>query len=167
MFPTRLSYKSAARATASTTARRLQLASSTGKSSGPCYLSKMNNKLWWLRNTGITSSDPEWSFSRLICHFSISDMRPFTGIGDQSSAVSPVWTEVTPPRHAGRCRCRAGRVSGSQPCWLPLHCLSPGFPLGSGCSNTNQTPFPPTVSFCLLHAELTQQLPRTAVPGFV
>lgn len=74
------------RAATSTTVSRLQLTSSTSKSFGSCYLSKMNNKLWQPKNTGMTSSDTKWPFSRLLCHLCISDTGPFAEIWDQGGA---------------------------------------------------------------------------------
>lgn len=147
MLPTKPSYKSAARATTSTTASRLQLASSTPKSSGPCYLSKTNNKPWWLTNTGIKSSDPKWPFSRLICHFCISDTRPlefvgipFVGMGDQADAQL-VWRELRWHLPDVLDEAAAEQEDGLR---APSHAdrparLSPGLPPVHGCSNTNQT----------------------------
>lgn len=77
--------------------------------------------------------------------------------------VRPMRAEVTSAWHDGRGHCRAGfgvPVTPTAPA-----CLSPGFPPIRGCSNTNQTQFPPMVSLCLLHAELLQQLPGTVIPG--
>lgn len=155
MLPTRLSYKSAARATTSTTVSRLQLTSSTSKSSGPCYFSKTNNKLWWLRNTGITSSDPKWPFLRLICHLCISDTRPFVGMRDQGGA------QLVPRWHLPG-YCRAERSLGSQPCQLYLHASFLVYPRSVAALTQTRHYFHPR---CLLCADLLQLLPRTAIPG--
>lgn len=74
------------------TASRLKLSCSAVKSSGPCYLSKKNNKPWWLRNIGITRSDPERPLLELICHLCISHRRWRAAV--RSRAAVPVWRRV-------------------------------------------------------------------------